>query len=264
MKTLSFSKYHGTGNDFVIIDNRQHSFPKNNTELIAELCNRRFGVGADGLILLEACESNDFKMIYYNSDGNLSSMCGNGGRCLVHFAAKLGIINDQAVFEAVDGVHDATINGDVVELGMNDVNDIELGDGYGYMDTGSPHYLSFEEDIDELDLVLKAHEIRYNDRFKEKGTNVNYLQMNGTTLKMRTYERGVEAETLSCGTGVVAAAIYADVLGKTTYGEGGIKLSTKGGDVNVKFQKNEGNHYSEIKLIGSATFVYKGEINVRL
>lgn len=262
--TLSFSKYHGTGNDFVIIDNRLDTFPKGNTKMIAELCSRSFGIGADGLILLENSESSDFSMIYYNSDGNLSSMCGNGGRCIVHFAAHHGIISDRAVFDAVDGQHSANIEGDSVELGMNDVEDIELGDNYGYMNTGSPHYLLFDGDIEGLDILSVAREIRYNDRFKEEGTNVNYLQMNGDTVHMRTYERGVENETLSCGTGMVAAAIYADLLGKVKSMDTGLKISTKGGEVEVAFQKDGNNHYSEIKLIGSATFVYKGEINVRL
>ena len=262
--TISFSKYQGTGNDFVIIDNRQDTFPKEKPGFIARLCDRRFGVGADGLMLLENSRSSDFRMIYYNSDGNLSSMCGNGGRCIVHFAAHLGIINDHAIFDAVDGQHRASIDGDIIELGMNDVTEIEQGEYYGYMDTGSPHYLLFENDIEGLDILKKAREIRYNDRFKTEGTNVNFLQMNGDTVHMRTYERGVENETLSCGTGMVAAAIYAYLLDRASGAEEGIKISTRGGGVEVSFQKNGNNHYSEIKLIGSATFVFKGEINVRL
>ena len=261
---ISFSKYHGTGNDFVIIDNRQDIFPKENTKLIAELCDRRFGIGADGLILLENSESSDFRMIYYNCDGNVSSMCGNGGRCIVHFAEYLGIVSEQMVFDAADGEHEAAIHGDKVELGMNDVEDIEIGDDYGYMNTGSPHYLLFDNDIGGLDILIKAREIRYNHRFKAEGTNVNFLQMNGSAVQMRTYERGVEKETLSCGTGMVAAGIYTDLLGKAPPGGESLKINTKGGQVEVTFQKNENDHYSEIKLIGSATFVYKGEVNVRL
>ena len=258
---LTFHKYQGTGNDFVIIDNRELTFPVSDFALVAKICDRRFGIGADGLILLENHDSVDFKMVYYNSDGYLSSMCGNGGRCIVHFANKIGVIEREASFEAVYGVHKATISGDLVDLSMADVADIELEESYGYMDTGSPHYLIWDDNIDQLDINQEAHKVRYNDRFKEEGTNVNFLNWNTEAVQMRTYERGVEGETLSCGTGMVAAALYASLSGKIGEQES-CTINTRGGQAEVEFSKSGDRSFEQIRLIGPAMFVYSGEIDV--
>lgn len=262
---MTFCKYHGTGNDFVIIDNRNGLFTSDDSALVKNLCDRRFGVGADGLILLEAdVEADveaDFKMVYYNSDGNLSSMCGNGGRCIVHFANKLGVIQEETSFLAVDGMHSASINGDMVNLEMSDVADIELHNDEAFMDTGSPHYLVWEDDLDRLDIMSKAQRIRYNDRFKDEGTNVDFLSWDGEVLNMRTYERGVEGETHSCGTGMVAAALFASLSDKLGEQET-CKINTKGGSAEVQFRKSGDHAFDQIHLIGPATFVYEGTINV--
>lgn len=258
---LSFHKYQGTGNDFVILDNREKTFPTEDIALVAKLCDRRFGIGADGLILLENHVSADFKMVYYNSDGRLSSMCGNGGRCIVHFANRIGVIDRSTSFEAIDGMHTASISGDLVDLAMSDVTDIEMNGRHGFMDTGSPHYMVWREGIDQLDLIDEAHKIRYGERFKEEGTNVNFLQWSDEGVYMRTYERGVEGETLSCGTGMVAAALFASVSGKLGEHES-CAIYTRGGQAEVEFQKSGERAFEQIRLIGPAVHVFSGEMDV--
>ena len=254
----TFYKYQGTGNDFVMIDNRHEVFDKNNTKQIAFLCDRRFGIGADGLILLENHESLDFKMVYYNADGNESSMCGNGGRCLVAFAKQLGIISDKATFEAVDGVHQASIEGDIVTLQMQDVNTIENHAEHVFLNTGSPHHVQFEDHIENFDIKSEGAKIRYGSPYNESGSNVNFVKkISEATFAVRTYERGVEDETLSCGTGVTAVAIAMNYLGETE--KNLVTLETQGGNLQVSFIK-EGNSYHNVCLIGPATFVYKGTI----
>ena len=258
---IAFQKYHGTGNDFIIIDNRQLKFPVNDSGLVAKLCDRRFGIGADGLILLEDDESRDFKMVYYNADGQLSSMCGNGGRCIVHFAHQLGIIGSEASFTAVDGVHSGSVSSDQVDLSMSDVSEIEIDDQYSYMDTGSPHYSEWRDDLEQIDLITEARSIRYNDRFQAEGTNVNFLSWSDGAVHMRTYERGVEGETLSCGTGMVAAALYASLSDKL--GEANsCTIYTKGGKVEVSFVSKTEKSFEQIHLIGPAVSVFKGTIDV--
>ena len=185
---ITFHKYQGTGNDFIIIDNRELTFPAENPQLVAQLCDRRLGIGADGLILLENDDASDFKMVYYNSDGQLSTMCGNGGRCIVHFANHHSIIGVKTSFMAVDGIHHASINGEVVDLEMNDVLKVELNEDSCYMDTGSPHYSVWRDEIENIDIDVEAHKIRYSDRFKEEGTNVNFLTWSDSVVHMRTYE----------------------------------------------------------------------------
>ena len=212
----TFYKYQGTGNDFVMIDNRQQTFDKNNTNLVSLLCDRRFGIGADGLILLENHDTHDFKMVYYNADGNQSSMCGNGGRCLVAFAKQLGIISNKAVFEAIDGLHHATIEGDIVKLQMQNVDAVENHKSHIFLDTGSPHHVQFEASIDDFDIKTKGAKIRYGAPYNEAGSNVNFVKkQSDTSFKVRTYERGVENETLSCGTGVTAVALAMHYIGET-------------------------------------------------
>ncbi|MFH4965866.1 diaminopimelate epimerase [Gaetbulibacter sp. M235] len=254
----TFYKYQGTGNDFVMIDNRQETFDKSDTKHIAFLCDRRFGIGADGLILLENHKDFDFKMVYYNADGNESSMCGNGGRCLVAFAKQLGIINDKATFEAIDGLHHAEIESGIVKLQMQDVTTIEKHPKHVFLNTGSPHHVQFEEQIESFDIKNLGAKIRYGSPYNEAGSNVNFVKkISETTFAVRTYERGVEDETLSCGTGVTAVALAMNYLGETS--KNLVTLQTQGGDLNVSFEK-DGNSYKNVWLIGPAKFVYKGNI----
>jgi len=257
---LNFYKYQGTGNDFVMIDNRQDTFPKNDTKLIAQLCDRKFGVGADGLILLENHPELDFKMVYYNSDGNESSMCGNGGRCLVAFAKLMNVISNEATFEAIDGLHYATIDKDgIVSLQMKDVEDVKVENKYTFLNTGSPHHVEFVDDLNQFDVKKEGAKIRYSDLYGNVGSNINFVkQIENDIFAVRTYERGVEDETLSCGTGVTAVAIAMYKTGKTTSKE--IKLNVEGGSLKVKFEA-ETNKFTNVFLIGPATFVFEGTIN---
>ncbi len=256
---FDFYKYQGTGNDFVIIDNRTLRFPKENTAFINQLCDRKFGIGADGLMLLENAENADFKMVYYNADGNESTMCGNGGRCITAFAHKLGIVKEQGIFIAIDGEHAYKIEDNIVHLKMIDVQEITIENSDCVLFTGSPHYVSFRTDIDNINLLDEAHKIRYNTTYAAKGINVNFVEQHNDTIKMRTYERGVEDETLSCGTGTVAVAL--SVAQKNNLDSGKIDIQTPGGKLSVSFQKNL-NSYSDIWLIGPATFVFSGSINL--
>ena len=256
-----FYKYQGTGNDFVMIDNRQNIFPKNDTKLIEKLCDRRFGIGADGLILLENDNSTDFKMVYYNSDGNESSMCGNGGRCLVAFAEKMNVINNETTFIATDGLHHATIseNG-IVSLQMKDVDQVNIHTDYVFLNTGSPHHVTLVDDLEHFDVATNGAKIRYSDLYGKSGSNVNFVkQISENHFAVRTYERGVEDETLSCGTGVTAVAIAMNATGKTNANK--IELDVQGGKLEVSFEKNNG-IYSNVHLIGPATFVFEGEIEL--
>lgn len=252
-----FYKYQGTGNDFVMIDNRENVLKNTNVETIKFLCDRRFGVGADGLILLEESKIADFKMVYYNADGNQSTMCGNGGRCIVAFAKYLNIISDATVFEAIDGKHYATITKDVVTLQMNDVTAIKQTDKYVFLDTGSPHHVQFEEAIDTFNIDVVGRKIR-NEVYGVAGSNVNFVKkINDVQFKMRTYERGVEAETLACGTGATAVAIAMHYLKETSSTK--LQLLVEGGVLEVSFTANKG-VYKEVFLTGKAVQVFKGEI----
>lgn len=258
--TVKFYKYQGTGNDFVLLDNRTVGLQLT-TAQIAFLCDRRFGIGADGLILLQHKEGYDFEMIYFNSDGRESTMCGNGGRCLVQFAHDLGVIKEESNFLAIDGPHKAVIKGDGnVALQMKDVVEIEEGKDYAVLNTGSPHYVAFVPNVDDVDLLDAAQEIRYNDRFSAEGINVNFVEI-GTEdeLLIRTYERGVEDETLSCGTGAVAAALA--YIKKSNYEASEIAMQTKGGQLSVRFKRQE-DGFTSVFLVGPAKLVFKGEIEV--
>jgi diaminopimelate epimerase len=258
---IEFYKYQGTGNDFVMIDNRSDFFPKENVQLIAHLCDRRFGIGGDGLILLENDSETDFRMVYYNSDGNQSSMCGNGGRCLVAFAKKLSVISDSCTFIATDGLHQATIteNGQV-SLQMIDVPNVKITSDYVFLNTGSPHHVQLVEDLENYNIKENGAKIRYGELYGKAGSNVNFVkQIDTNTFSLRTYERGVEDETLSCGTGATAAAIAMNAIGKTN--STSIKLNVEGGKLEVSFDKNEGK-FTNVFLIGPAEFVFKGGIEV--
>lgn len=256
--THTFYKYQGTGNDFVMIDNRQDIFDKNNTKLVHYLCDRRFGIGADGLILLENHLDLDFKMVYYNADGNQSSMCGNGGRCIVAFAKYLGIIDSKTSFEAIDGLHHAIVENDLVKLQMNDVDTINKYESHLFLDTGSPHHVQLEDGLNTLNVKGKGSDIRYGELYDEAGTNVNFVEkLNDDTFSVRTYERGVEDETFSCGTGVTAVALAMHHQKETTHKL--VNLKTVGGNLQVSFDIKE-KRYHNIWLIGPAKQVYKGEI----
>ncbi len=260
---IEFFKYQGAGNDFVIIDDREEKFYRSNNKLIKFLCDRKFGIGADGLMLLRNKKDFDFEMVYYNSDGRESSMCGNGGRCIVAFAKKISVVGETCHFLAIDGAHKANLidteYGEWVSLKMIDVKNIEKGPGYCYMDTGSPHYVTFEPNIKKFDIIEKARAIRYNGRFRDEGTNVNFISLADNQLHIRTYERGVEDETLACGTGVTAAVLAAHATGQFTGNQ--LDVIAQGGLLKVKFEHtSEG--YQNIWLEGPAEKVFKGAINV--
>ncbi len=253
---IPFSKYHGTGNDFVMIDNRELGLELSQTQ-IAQLCNRRFGIGADGLILLEV-EERTVRMVYFNSDGAPSSMCGNGGRCFVDFAQNLNVLRDNGSFMAVDGLHDFKMEHELVSLKMGDVSSIEvLGDAV-YLDTGSPHYVTMVDEVLDIDLVADARKVRYNDRFAEKGTNVNFVEMMDGTAHIRTYERGVEDETLSCGTGATACAIAMHHLGNVS--ETTVPIKVLGGKLSISFNPQADGSYTDIWLTGPTAHVFDGTI----
>lgn len=257
----TFFKYQGTGNDFILFDDREHSFNEKDEALISRLCDRRFGIGADGLMLLRNEPGYDFRMVYFNSDGRPSSMCGNGGRCLSRFAVDISATAKNEVhFLAVDGPHEAIIGPSTVKLKMNDVNEIENGNGFFFLNTGSPHYVTFSDNVPQTDVFEEGRSIRYNERFRKEGTNVNFVGAEKGGIFVRTYERGVEDETLSCGTGVTASAIAAAVKGIATSAEK-CNVHTPGGKLTVHFHR-EGNRFTDIWLEGPATFVFKGEIEI--
>ena len=258
---LEFYKYQGTGNDFVMIDNRFNTFPKENTQLVAHLCDRRFGIGADGLILLDTDAATDFRMVYYNSDGNLSSMCGNGGRCLVAFAKKLNVIQNETTFMATDGLHYATVGADgIVSLQMIDVAEIKNTLDYSFLNTGSPHHVQLVTDLEHYNVKENGAAIRYGDLYGQQGSNVNFVKkINDATFSLRTYERGVEDETLACGTGATAVAIAMNAIGQTDLNT--IHLNVEGGKLAVSFDIEDGK-YTNVFLKGPAEFVFKGTIQI--
>jgi len=253
---LKFYKYHGAGNDFVLIDNFNEKLFEFSVEHIIKICNRRFGVGADGFMILKKHSEYDFEMDYYNSDGSGGTMCGNGGRCIVAFAKKLGIIDNYAKFIASDGLHEAYINKNIVRLRMSDVNSInKIGEDYNCY-TGSPHYIKFEKDVDNKDVFTEGRRIRNSELYKKEGINVNFVKIyNDNTLIIRTYERGVEAETFACGTGAVASALsFAEINNKIS---GEYIIKAKGGELKVSFEKNN-QIYKNIWLTGLAELVFEG------
>ena len=258
---IEFYKYHGTGNDFIILDNRTNQYEGLSELEIKSMCHRRFGIGADGLMMLCIEEGYDFRMKYYNADGKESSMCGNGGRCLVKFAYDMGIKKDTYHFIAVDGPHDAVIkiNG-LIGLKMQDVNSIQLNTTDVILNTGSPHFIRFVDNIKTLDVFTEGRTIRNSDVYKEHGINVNFVEKQKDLIKLRTYERGVEDETLSCGTGATAAAIaYATQLGVNK-----VPIEVQGGLLEVEFNRLSENECNEIWLTGPAKYVFRGTIDSTL
>ena len=252
---IEFYKYQGTGNDFIMIDDREKEFDLTDNDLIAALCERRMGIGADGLILLREHDTLDFEMIYFNADGKESSMCGNGGRCIIAFAQMLEMTGNETTFVAIDGEHKGRLMDDGIYLQMQDVKKIEgVGDGL-VLNTGSPHYIEMVDELDYIDVNKQGRKIRNSVPFKKDGINVNFV-LDANELQVRTYERGVEAETLSCGTGVVATAIaihYANCIEETL-----VNVKTKGGELTVSFEEFNGG-YRNIWLSGEASMVFAGE-----
>ena len=259
---IDFYKYHGTGNDFILIDDRKGVFMAEK-QLITKLCHRQFGIGADGIILLRDDDSLDFKMLYFNADGLEGSMCGNGGRCCVAFADLLFPGKDEVAFMAIDGKHKALIryrnHADwTIKLSLRDVTSFSLAQQGYVMDTGSPHFVRFEETIDRIDIIKEGRKIRYHQDFEPAGINVNFVEVSGdSSISVRTYERGVEAETLSCGTGVTASAIAYAL--QTNRDHDSISVLTPGGKLFVEYTRT-GNKFSDIWLEGPARLVYRGQL----
>jgi diaminopimelate epimerase len=258
---IAFFKYQGTGNDFVILDNRDGMYNVLTVKQVKHICDRRFGIGADGLMLLSKKEGYDFEMIYFNADGNESSMCGNGGRCLVKFAHHMGIHKSTYHFIATDGEHFADIDNDqTVRLKMKDVTQVQEHSTYAVLNTGSPHFVKFATNVKDVDVVETGREIRYGKEFKEEGINVNFVEsIDEDSIYVRTYERGVEDETMSCGTGVTAAALMSAHNEK---GFNRVEVQTPGGHLSVEFDKLDEEHFENIWLCGPAAFVFKGEIEI--
>lgn len=255
---VHFYKYQATGNDFVLIDNRDNKFLFSK-EQIERICNRKFGIGADGLMLIEKHSALDFNLVYYNSDGS-QSLCGNGSRAAVQFASFLGMVNRKTTFNAYDGGHDAEILSDgIIRLKMNDVSGIHDGGDHFFINTGSPHYVKFVKDIQNFPVFEAGRKVRYSDPYKPGGTNVNYVELlPENTIFVRTYERGVEDETLSCGTGVTAAALAVSNNGYTSP----VKVKTRGGDLSVEFKSGQSGTIREIYLIGPAKKVFEGTLEL--
>ena len=255
--TIEFYKYQGTGNDFVMIDNRDLQFPKEK-ELIERLCDRRFGIGGDGLILLENDANTDFRMVYYNSDGNESTMCGNGGRCIVAFAHFLDIFENTTTFEAVDGLHEAEIHNGIVKLKMIDVSGIDKDGNDNVLNTGSPHFVQYVEDVENFKVYEKGNKIRNSATYRSEGINVNFVEETGENeIFVRTYERGVEDETFSCGTGATAAAL----VYLNDRDENMVNVKVLGGNLKVYAQKHSGS-FTEVWLEGPAKKVFRGKIDI--
>jgi len=251
---IHFYKYQATGNDFVMIDNRMGVFNKENIQVIEKICDRRFGVGADGLILIEEYPEADFEMIYYNSDGS-QSWCGNGSRAAVMFARDLGIVEDEVTFMTINGILSARIQDEIVHLSMPDAGGIEVYKDDFFIDTGAPHYVRFSSNVEQIQVEKEGRRIRYNPDFKE-GTNANFAEITGdNSIFVRTYERGVEAETFSCGTGVTACALTGSMRGLSSP----VTVQTMGGELQVSFKKKR-DGFRDIYLTGPAKKVFEGTI----
>jgi len=259
MSTMHFYKYQGTGNDFIILDNRSMTYNALTTERIKFLCDRRFGIGADGLMLLNTMPGYDFEMKYYNSDGRESSLCGNGSRCLVRFAHDIGMHKNNYHFIASDGAHEAEIDVDgKISVKMKDVEDVREYHGDSILDTGSPHYVKIVSDVMDYDVFHKGMDIRHSPEFAKEGINVNFVeQKRSDEIIVRTYERGVEDETLSCGTGVTASALVAY---HNECGYNDVTVITRGGKLTVRFDRTPMGSFVNVWLSGPAEKVFEGDI----
>jgi diaminopimelate epimerase len=257
---LQFYKYQGAGNDFIMVDNRKSVVNHHNPKLIQHLCDRRFGVGGDGAMFLQNVDGYDFEMVYYNADGKPSSMCGNGGRCIVAFAKFLGIIDSETEFLAVDGPHYAKISaeGNWVSLQMTDVNSITSDDDAYVLNTGSPHYVTLTEGLKDKNVYKEGYAIRNNDTYRAEGININFVEPTDNGYFVRTFERGVEDETFACGTGVTAVALamakHNNITGQIT-----TPIKVLGGDLTIRFNY-DGHTFTDIFLEGPAERVFEGEV----
>jgi diaminopimelate epimerase len=255
---LTFYKYQGTGNDFVMIDDRAESLDLDNLNLVKKLCDRKFGIGADGLIAIKNHPDFDFEMIYFNADGS-QSMCGNGARCAVAFASFVGIVKEKTRFLAIDGPHEAVLKEGQVELLMGDVKEIAVKSEDFFVNTGSPHHIRFVAEAAEYPVFEEGKTIRNDSVYAPGGTNVNFVEtISDDEIFVRTYERGVENETLSCGTGVTAAAIVHGSQNQQNH----VKINTLGGRLSVRFHSNPDGTFSKIWLIGPAEQVFSGKITI--
>jgi diaminopimelate epimerase len=260
---IPFSKYHGAGNDFIMIDNRRNKINLNE-EQISFLCNRHLGIGADGLIYLLKDDKYDFRMQYFNADGKEGTMCGNGGRCITGFAYHLGIFKEQVTFIAIDGKHQGKIIADnkielKVEISLKDVVVNQQPEDYYFLDTGSPHYVRFVDDLEKADVLSEGKKIRWDAKFQPGGTNVNFAEIKSEFIVVETFERGVENITLSCGTGVTAVAIAASMKLKSDKTH--FDLKAAGGELNISFARKK-NHFSDIQLTGPVVKVFEGKISL--
>jgi diaminopimelate epimerase len=259
---IQFNKYQGTGNDFIILDNRKHEYSTLRSDQIRRLCDRRFGIGADGLMMLSEKAGYDFEMRYFNSDGMEGSMCGNGGRCMIKFAYQLGIHRNDYKFWAVDSDYQAEIDTDgIVSLKMKNVDKVIKKHGDFILNTGSPHYVKLVNDVMEEDVYKKGRDIRYSKDFEEEGINVNFAEQAGENeIIVRTYERGVEDETYSCGTGVTASAL---VCYHNENGFNEVQVKTLGGTLTVEFDRFDDDRYTNIWLSGPAEKVFDGKVELK-
>ena len=259
---INFYKYQGAGNDFILLDNRDNQYDGLTVKQVKSMCDRHFGIGADRLMLLNEKEGFDFEMVYFNSDGRRGSMCGNGGRCIVRFASKMGIKKSAYSFSATDGAHQAKVDLEKnLSLKMNDVKEVEFFLDHYVLNTGSPHYVKFVTNVLDIDIVDEGRAIRYSKAFGDKGINVDFVETLGDDeIYVRTYERGVEDETLSCGTGVTASAI---VAAHNENGFNRVEVKTKGGNLSVEFDKISETHFTNIWLSGPAIFVFSGSIELK-
>ena len=256
---FQFEKYQGSGNDFIIIDDPKENFPDQDHSLIQKHCDRHFGIGADGLILVRDSDRSDFKMLYFNADGHPSSLCGNGSRCVFAFANKHQMIGNEGTFETSDGIHRGSLTpDDLICIEMGDVLTIEKRGSAIFMDTGSPHHIEFVDQVSAIDVKTQGAAIRYGAPYFETGSNDNFVEkVNEKEFNIRTYERGVEDETLACGTGAVAAAIGAHFSGQTPLDM--VNINALGGCLQVSFTPDSG-QYKNILLIGPATYVFSGNL----
>ncbi|MBS1682357.1 MAG: diaminopimelate epimerase [Bacteroidetes bacterium] len=255
---IPFQKYQATGNDFVIVDNRNKIVTFSESD-VQKICDRKFGIGADGLMLIETHPTHDFNLIYFNADGS-ASLCGNGSRAALKMASSLGIVNGKATFQAYDGVHEAELlSNDTVRLRMNDVTDTKKNDGNYFINTGSPHVICFAKDVKNFPVVEEGRKIRYSEKFKPAGTNVNFIELlDDRSIFVRTYERGVENETLSCGTGVTAAALASSFH----HYQSPVQVKTLGGELSVEFKLSHDGSFTDIYLIGPAKMVFQGTLEL--
>lgn len=257
--SISFDKYQGAGNDFIVVDGRPGAFDPGDPGLIHRLCDRRFGVGADGLILILPHGRADFEMRYFNADGKIGSMCGNGGRCAAHCALRWKVAGPKQRFMAYDGLHEAQVAGDSVRLRLADVRGYRIVEGHYFLDTGSPHYVIFTSGVDRIDVAAEGRKWRWSPLFAPGGTNVDFVETTPDGLSIRTFERGVEDETWACGTGVTASAVASALESHASRGP--IVVRARGGNLKVDFEVR-GDLVTDIWLTGPAVFVYEGKVEV--